>query len=678
MSVSPDKLNKPKIMNFRRYKDGQNQFRSWQDKIFDAGWTHKCPEYVLSTPPCQGSCPSGHDVRGWLNIVRGIEKAPLGADGKPSMPWQEYAWRRMTDANPFPAIMGRVCPAPCQGGCNRNDVDEFVGINSVEHFIGNWAIEHGLKFAKPENKTGKRVAIIGGGVSGLSCAYHLLRKGHDCVVFESSNKLGGMISFGLPAYRTPRDVVDAEVQRIVDMGLQVRLSTCVGKDVSIADLRRNFDAVYIAIGAQTGNVLDIPGADAPNCTDGITFLREFNEGKLDHAGKRIVVIGGGDTAMDVAAVARRLGSYNADAESHEQSRVIVAAREDDGGRGQKGSQHWRQSADVVIAYRRHVQEMPASKHELDAVVEEGVEIQPCVAPVAVIKDENGYAVALRVMKVDWINKKMVPKEGSEYDIPCDLIVSAVGQSVNWSGLDGFKNDRKLAKVDKNLQAVGQPGVFIGGDAVTPFILTTAVGHGRIASEGINNYLNGKELDKRPKVDVYFWDLLRKQIEVGKAPETYRSLAKEEVIKIEGSAKDIDLGYRGSDIAKFAIHNFENRNDKYVMPSSDLFLGHFSFTPRIERSLLTIDAQNVLGNLDERLVPLAEAQVQAEAKRCMSCGLCFECDNCVIYCPQGAVKKTPKAQATTGRYVYTDYARCIGCHICADVCPTGYIKMGMGE
>jgi NADPH-dependent glutamate synthase beta subunit-like oxidoreductase len=663
-------MNKPGNLNFRRYKDGQNEYRSWQDKIFDAGWSHKCPEYTLSTPPCQGSCPSGHDVRGWLNIVRGIEKAPLGADGKPSMPWQEYAFRRMTEANPFPAIMGRVCPAPCQGGCNRSEVDEFVGINSIEHFIGNWAIEHGLSFAKPTLKTGKRVAIVGGGVGGLSCAYQLRRKGHDCVIFESSSKLGGMISFGLPSYRTPRDIVDAEIKRIVDMGVEVRLNTRVGKDVSFADLRKDFDAVFIAIGAQTGNPAPLPGFDAPNCLDGITFLRNFNEDKMKHAGERIVVIGGGDTAMDVAAVARRLGNLKSESSDH--AKVIVAARE-----GQKAAGGLSNS-EVVVAYRRNVQEMPASKHELDAVIQEGVEIQSCVNPLSVVKDENGRAVALRVVKVEWVNKKMVVKEGSEYDIPCDLIVSAVGQSVNWSGMDEFKNERGLAKVDKNLQAVGQPGVFVGGDAVSPFILTTAIGHGRIASEGIDQYLKGEELAKRPKVDVVYWDLLSKQIEFGKAPEAYHSRTKEEIIKEEGSAKDIDLGLRGSDVAKFGVHNFENRSDKYLMRPSDLFLGHFPFTPRNEREMVTIDTDNVLGNLEERIVALTEAKAQAEAKRCMSCGLCFECDNCVIYCPQTAVKKTPKAQATTGRYVYTDYARCIGCHICADVCPTGYIKMGLGE
>ncbi len=647
-------------LTLRLFRNGDDTWKRWQDKILEADASFKCPTYIQSTPPCQGSCPAGEDIRSWLNIVRGIEKPPAGPDGKPTMPWQEYAWRRLTECNPFPAIMGRVCPAPCQGGCNRVKVEEYVGINSVEQFLGNYAIEKGLGFAPPEVETGKRIAIIGGGVAGMSAAYQLRKRGHACVVFESSNKLGGMLSFGLPDYRTPRDIVDAEVQRILDMGVEVRLNTRVGKDVSIADIKRNFDAVFIGIGAQVGNKLDIPGADAPNCTDGISFLREYNEGKLEHAGKRIVVIGGGDTAMDVAAVARRLGAYDADAESHEHAKVIVAARECDGGRGQKGAQHWRQSAEVVIAYRRHVQEMPASKHEIDAVVQEGVEIQPCVAPVCVVKDENGMATALRVIRVDWVNKKMVPKEGSEYDIPADLIVSAVGQSVGWAGLEKFKNAKNLANVDKNLQVVDQPGVFVGGDAITPLLLTTAIGHARIAAEGIDAYVSGKPVDKRPKVDKSLFNLPRDLTRRG--------------VKFETVAEPI----RGTDSSKAAIHNFDDRSDRYTIPAEALFLGHFSYTPRNERRMHTIDTGNVLGNIDERLVPLTEAQAQAEAKRCMSCGQCFECDNCVMYCPQGAVMRVPKKEASIGRYVYTDYAKCIGCHICRDVCPTGYIQMGLGE
>lgn len=647
------------VRTFRRYAEGDDRYARWQEKIFQGDQTYKCPTYIQSAPPCQGACPAGEDIRGYLNIVRGIDKPPVGPDGKPSMSWQEYAWRRIAEANPFPAIMGRVCPAPCQGKCNRSQVEEFVGINSVEHFVGNWAIENKLGFAAPDTDTGKRVAVIGGGVAGLSCAYQLRKRGHAVTIFEAGHKLGGMLTFGLPGYRTPREVVDAEVQRILDMGVEVRLSTRVGRDVSFPDLKRNFDAIFIGIGAWTGNRLDIPGTDAPNCIDGLSFLRDYNEGKLEHAGKHIVVIGGGDTAMDCASVARRLGSYNADAEAREHTKVVIATRECDGGRGQRaGTQHWRTNADVVIAYRRHVVEMPATAHEIDAVLEEGCDIQPLVAPVEVIKDDYGMAKALRVIRVDWVDKKMIPKPGSEYDIPCDLIVCAVGQSVNWAGLDKFKNDKGLAKVDRNLMA--EPGVFVGGDAIKPFLLTTAIGHGRIAAEGIDRYLAGLEPINRPKVDAKHFSLA------------------DDLVKHGATFGAVSEPIRGSDTHSAGIHNFEDRSQRYVIPPESLFLGHFPYAPRHLRELREINETNVLGSLEERVIALREQEVLAEAKRCMSCGMCFECDNCVMYCPQTAVRRVPKQQASMGRYVATDYDKCVGCHICADVCPTGYIQMGLGE
>ncbi|HSN47082.1 MAG TPA: NAD(P)-binding protein [Casimicrobiaceae bacterium] len=630
----------PEKLNFRRYQDGETSFKSWRQQIFQASWSYKCPTYIQSTPPCQGSCPAGEDIRSYLNIVAGIEKPPKGPDGKPTMSWQEYAWRRITEANPFPAIMGRVCPAPCQTGCNRNKLEGYVGINSVEHYLGNWALEHGLKFAPPAKETGRRVAIVGGGVAGLSAAYHLRRRGHAVVVFEAFNKLGGMLSFGLPDYRTPHDVVDAEIQRILDMGVESRVNVKVGVDVSLADLKRDFDAVYLGIGAQRGSGLDVPGNDAPNVVDGLSFLHDYNEGTSEAAGRRIVVIGGGDTAMDCASVARRLGARNAD------------------GSLRKGTRDGRAEAEVVIAYRRTIAEMPALKHEIAAVLQEGVRIEPLVVPIEVVKDGTGRATALRVQDVEWVNKKMVKKEGTVHDIPCDLVVTAIGQVVDWTGMDGLSNDRGLARVDKNL--VTEPGVFVGGDAIKPHLLTTAIGHGRIAAEGIDRYIAGLELDRRPKVDVNSFSLAKKMQEAGTRFETV--------------AEPI----RGTDGSKAAIHNFDDRSDRYVIQAEELFLGHFSPVARAERAEREIDAHNVLGNIDERLMALSESETLAEAKRCMSCGMCFECDNCIVYCPQGAVTKVPKKEATLGRYVTTDYDKCIGCHICKDVCPTGYIQMGLGE
>ena len=230
MSVTSDDMEK-KNLTFRRYKDGEtSQSRKGSEWIMDADHTHKCPEYVLSTPPCQGSCPAGEDIRGYLNIVRGIEKPPAG------MPWQEYAFYRMTSANPFPSVMGRVCPAPCESGCNRNEVEDHVGINSVEHYIGEWAIANKLGFKKPEHSTGKKVAIIGGGCAGLSVAYQLTLKGHSCTIFDDHAELGGMMRYGIPGFRTPREVLDAEIQRILDLGVEVKLNCHIGRDITIEQI----------------------------------------------------------------------------------------------------------------------------------------------------------------------------------------------------------------------------------------------------------------------------------------------------------------------------------------------------------------------------------------------------------------------------------------------------------
>jgi NADPH-dependent glutamate synthase beta subunit-like oxidoreductase/Pyruvate/2-oxoacid:ferredoxin oxidoreductase delta subunit len=669
MSVSPEEMNKNPARTFRRYKDGKTQWRSWQDKIFEADASHKCPEYVLSTPPCQGSCPAGEDIRGYLNIVRGVEK-PVGG-----VPMQEYAWRRLTSANPFPSVMGRVCPAPCESGCNRNEVDDFVGINSVEHYIGEYGIKNNLKFSMPEGvqKSGKKVALIGGGPASLSAAYHLTLKGHSCTIFDEHELLGGMMRYGIPGFRTPRAVLDAEIQRIIDLGVEVKLNVHIGKDITLDQIKKDYDAIFMGMGAQAGRSLPVPGAEAPNVVTAMAFLRAFNDGRLQHVGKRVVVIGGGDTSIDVATVARRLGHIKSANPSERTEHIIAGQVAHD-----VAEVSAKEGAEVVLCSRAPVDKMNANKHEVEEALAEGIEIKGNITPVSVVVGADGRATALRVAELETVGGKQVVKEGTEYDIPADLIVSAIGQAVDFTGLEGFDNGKGLISADKHYQVPGQKGIFVGGDVLRPHLLTTAIGHGRIAAESIDHYLSGEDLGKRPKVDVAYFDLLRKEMEVGLAPEEYHTSNKEEIKKKEGFAKEIDLGTWGTDKAKFAVHNFENRSDKYVIPSTDLFLGHFPFTPRNKRSFVTLTAEQVLGHFEERLEALDDKTVVSEAKRCMSCGLCFECDNCVVYCPQIAVFKVKKTQATTGRYVDTDYSRCIGCHICADVCPTGYIKMGMGD
>jgi Pyruvate/2-oxoacid:ferredoxin oxidoreductase delta subunit len=252
------------------------------------------------------------------------------------------------------------------------------------------------------------------------------------------------------------------------------------------------------------------------------------------------------------------------------------------------------------------------------------------------------------------------KEGTEQDIEADLIVSAIGQAVDFAGLEAFDNGKGAVNADRSYAVAGQPGVFAGGDVIRPHLLTTAIGHGAIAADGIDRFLASEEPGKRPKIDVHAFDLMRKYVEKGV------------------TLGRVEEPLRGTDASANVVHNYDNRSERYVISHKELFLGHFTYTPRNRRRIVTLTKETALGNFDERIAALVEEQAVAEAKRCMSCGLCFECDNCVVYCPQIAVKKVPKKQATTGRYVYTDYDRCVGCHVCADVCPTGYIQMGLGE
>ena len=648
-------VSDPTRPTFRRFENGKTPWE-WEDlttKIFQADHSYKCPTYVHRTPPCQGSCPSGHDIRGWLAIARGMDKPPVAGQ-----PWQQYAFNRMVEANPFPSVMGRVCPAPCEDGCNRNEVDDFVGINAVEQYVGDWAIENKIALPAAPALTGKRVAVVGGGPAGLSAAHFLRNKGHAVTIFEAHDKLGGMMRFGIPGYRTPREKLDAEIDRILALGgVEVRCGVKVGRDVSIDDLERDFDAIFWAIGAQIGRPLPVPGADAENCITGVEFLDSFNRGWVYSTAKRIIVVGGGDTSIDVASVARRLGHVTRSG-AHD-----VATNEEFG----------HTASDVATALRREgvkavltslfpLEKMTAAEREREDAVREGIEIVGGVMPLEVIKDEGGLAVGLRVCRCTM--KGMVPQpiDGTEYDIECDMIVSAIGQMADFAeGLERLDSGRGAIAINPVYQVKAMPKHFAGGDAIRPHLLTTAIGHGRIAAETINAFLLGDLGERRPKVDAHHFNLLAELRErhLGPSPYDHRQ-------------------ERGTDGEKFAIHNYEDRAETQIIPHTALFKGHFNYVARGRRDERHVHAHEVLGDFQERIVALSEAQARKEGERCMSCGLCFECDNCVIYCPQTAVQRVPKKERAVGRYVDTDYKKCVGCHICMDVCPTGYIQMGLGE
>ena len=373
----------------------------------------------------------------------------------------------------------------------------------------------------------------------------------------------------------------------------------------------------------------------------------------------MVVVGGGDTSMDVATVARRLGHID-NAKPTDWEGAIAGQMAQD-----VADISMRQGADVMLTSVFPIDKMTASKPEIEHAQAEGIDIMGGWMPVAVVKGADGRATALRVCQCEakMVGGRLDIKkiEGTEKDLPADLIVSAIGQAVDFTGLEEFNNGKGTISADKNYQVQGKPGVYAGGDVIRPHLLTTAVGHGAIAADGIDQFLLG--------------------IEVGRRPEDRRAC-------LRPDAQVRRKGHRASKKSRSRCAAPTRARARCITTTTaptatssrttELFLGHFQYTPRNKRHITHLNKESALGNFEERLDPLDDKQAVAEAKRCMSCGLCFECDNCVVYCPQTAVYKVKKTEATTGRYVATDYDKCIGCHICHDVCPTGYIQMGLGE
>ncbi len=550
------------------------------DKIVAFGdQSHKCPVYIRQVPPCTVECPAGEDIRGYHRLLSGIDKSPDA--------WK-VAWETLVDANPFPAVMGRICPHPCQGGCNRQYHDESVGINAVEQAIGNYGIEANLQLPGPGSDTGKRVAVVGGGPAGLSAAYQLRRKGHAVTLYDANEKLGGMVLYGIMGYRVDRNVLETEIQRIINLGVATKMGVRVGTDITMEELEKEYDAVFVGMGAQVGRGLPILGfADTQGATNAIDFLKQYEiQGDSISVGKKVVVIGDGNVAMDVARLALRLGC----------------------------------EAFLISGVPR--EEMACFPEEFDDASREGTTMHYMTGTLEVLKDENGVR--------GLVCTKMVKKEKGEegwnspipflrykstdetFEIACDMVVAAIGQTTDMQGFESIINANQWLKVDRYFRLPGKEKVFGGGDAIKVDLITTAVGHGRKAANSIDAFLKGEALPEQ--------------------------------------------GYR--DVTK-------------VQRQDVLYFFHSEQAKRETKKL-----DNVVGNHDELLVPLTAEQIKAESERCMSCGLCFDCKQCVSFCPQEAV--TRFRDNPPGEVVYTNYSKCVGCHICSLVCPSGYIQMGIGD
>ena len=419
-------------------------------------WRTERPVYVDRLPPCNERCPAGENVQQWLY------EAEEGGAG------YERAWRQIMEDNPFPAVMGRVCYHPCETACNRATLDEAVGINSVERFLGDEAIARGWKVEKLAEPSGKRVLVIGAGPSGLSAAYHLARLGHAVTIRDAGPAAGGMMRFGIPKYRLPRDVLDAEIGRILDLGITLELDTKV-EDVERVLEQDGFNAVFLAVGAHLGKRAYIPAGSAAKVLDAVAVLKSMEGEEKPLLGRRVAVYGGGNTAIDVARTAKRLGAEEA-----------------------------------IVVYRRTRDRMPAHDLEVEEAEEEGV----LMKWLSTVKSAEEGVLLLEKMELD---ESGFPQPTGEFEeLQADSLVLALGQDVDLSLLDRVPRlevEDGVVKVGADMMT-GHPGVFAGGDMVpAERTVTVAIGHGKQAARHIDAWLRFGVHERAPKHELASFEQL---------------------------------------------------------------------------------------------------------------------------------------------------------------------------
>jgi glutamate synthase (NADPH/NADH) small chain len=451
-------------------------------------------------------------------------------------------------------------------------------------------------------------------------------------IFEAFDKPGGMLRYGIPPYRLPKDVLDAEIQNILDLGVTLKCSTKIGQDIPFEDIRRDFDAVYFAGGSHKGANMGVPGEESANIFTAASFLNRVNTGAKVDIGDRVVIVGGGDSAVDAARVSLRLQALKReeeelaeiqqldkeaiDAEIKAQVAVQDTISDKTMVDAARATRRVSKYSEVVILYRRTRAEMPAISEDVDAAEKEGIRIEYLCAPVRFITD-GGRATAVECIRMELGEpdasgrRRPMPIKGSEFTLPVDTVMVGIGQKPELvGGLAELGN--QWGWVDANsIGATNQEGVFAGGDVLGLGISANATGQGRVAAHAMDAHLQGKTY-KKPHMGT-------------------------------------------------------------PVPETDLRLEYYAPAARNEEKEIDVDQATV--GFKEIRETLSTEQALAEAGRCMSCGLCNTCDQCRVYCPQVAISRDLKRPK--GQVMFTDYVRCTGCHVCFEACPTGYIQMGMG-
>ncbi len=529
------------------------------------------PYLVEKKPPCINACPNSNQIRKALMVIHKAEDY-----GKTIDEAFEEAFHIWMETSPFPSVCGRVCPHPCETDCNRKELEGPLSINSFERYLGDFGLEKKLVPKKVTDEVrAEKIAVVGAGPAGLTAAYHLARQGYPVTVFEAFDHAGGMLRYGIPDYRLPQDILDAEIQRILDMGVELKLNTAIGRDIQYADLQKEYKAIFVGLGAHKGLLLRLEGEDVENVWAGTEFLHKTNAGEKVEVGDKVIVIGGGDTAIDAARVSRRLG------------------------------------ADVTILYRRTRTEMPAIEEEIEGALAEGVKIEYLAAPTAITSDgSKATSITCQRMELgepdDSGRRRPVPIEGDTYEMELTTLIAAISQAPDFTGFEDLIEGRDWIKVDDKFKTKID-GLYSGGDNINLDIAVTALYHGRKAAESIHEMITG------------------------------------EVAPVEEEMK--------------------------IVKTDIMATSYYDKKERVPVTEAPVD-ERLKSLTDEIVKTFTQDEAVAEAKRCMSCGMCFDCGTCWSFCQDNAIVKP----LVKGQPYKIKMEFCKGCKKCGENCPCGYIDM----
>jgi len=583
--------------------------------------------YADCLGPCTQACPAGVDVQGYIALM--------------SMGRYREAVKLIKEKNPLPIVCGRVCVRPCETACRRNLVDDRVGIDYLKRYASDVDIEDPWTPEVPA-RNGKRVAVVGGGPAGLTCAYFLTLNGYGATIFESAPKLGGMLRYGIPEYRLPKALLDKEIKWITDLGIEVHTGMELGKDLTLEHFKAmGFDAVFLGLGAQKAKAMGIAGEETTEgIIGGVDFLRRMQTDDRPAISGTVIVVGGGNTAVDAARTSLRIGAGK-----------------------------------VIILYRRTVSEMPAHPMEVDAAAEEGVEMIFLSAPLSIVAN-NGRVEALRCIRMELGEtdasgrRSPVPVDGSEYDIPCDFVISAIGQDIDLGTIDkesGLKTTRQKAiVVDNSTFATSIPGVFAGGDVATgPAVAVDAIAHGRAAALAIHRYLQtgsayygAKPFLSRKEA---FGEMAQSEfLQVKRVErELMAELPVEERIK---SQAEVELGFTEAQVANETGRCLECGCTAY-----------FDCDLRKYATDFGVDIAKFTGDTRRYKVDASHPLISLDPNKCINCGRCVRtCSEIVRISALGFVNRGFKSVVKPSMEKPLLETTCISCGNCIDACPTGAI------